>query len=965
LTDHIEPFAGRTVAHYKILAKLGGGGMGVVYKAQDLKLDRLVALKFLPPQLTWHADDGGAALRERFMQEARAASALDHPNIGTIFDIDETDDGQVFIAMAYYDGETLKKKIERGRLSVADAHDICIQAARGLKKAHEAGIVHRDINPSNLMITSDGVVKIIDFGLAKLGDRTRTRMTAPGTTLGTVPYMAPEQVRGDEVDTGADVWSLGVVLYQSLTGTMPFPGANSGAITHAILNAPPAPALDAQPEVPEAFRHIVSKALRKDPAQRYRAGGELLDDLLTVSAAPDQPGSRRGTRIGAAMAAGIIILTTLGLIGARTVKRNSRIAWARGEALPQIARLADRDANSQAFALANDVAAILPGDATLTALWPRIAVDAQIDVTPAGADISVKDYDKPSDAWRRLGASPLARQRLSRGLKRWKFEKAGFHPLEIATDAGDLKVTLPSTDAVPADMVPVPGGRTTGWIAGMDPIDAVRIDDYLIDRFEVTNRQFKAFIDRGGYRAREFWKHPFVKDGRTIPWEQAVAEFRDPTGRPGPSTWQLGEYPKGEDDYPVSGVSWYEAAAYAEFAGKSLPTVYHWVRAAGTRLPAAISPLSNIGTKAVAAVGTYQGLGPFGTYDMAGNVREWCWNGSGGKRHLLGGAWSDPVYLFTFANALSPWDRAAANGFRCVKYPKTGQVPENAAQDVALSFRDYSKERPVGDDVFRLYAQQFSYDPTPLGATVDATQDTSSHRQEKITINAAYGNERLAIYVLLPKTAPPPFQAIVTFPGSSAIVQSNSGAFYNPRQEFVVKSGRALIMPVYKGTYERNDGLTSTWPSATHKHSDYLIKQVQDVRRTLDYLATRKDIDTSKIAYQGISWGGRLGAIIPAVEPRFKTAIIDSGGLAGGRSLPEVDQINYVTRVTIPVLMLNGRFDAIEPVESSQLPMFRLLGTPAEHKRHVIYEAAHGDYPENAYIKEVLDWLDKYLGPAR
>jgi cephalosporin-C deacetylase-like acetyl esterase len=318
---------------------------------------------------------------------------------------------------------------------------------------------------------------------------------------------------------------------------------------------------------------------------------------------------------------------------------------------------------------------------------------------------------------------------------------------------------------------------------------------------------------------------------------------------------------------------------------------------------------------------------------------------------------------------LSPWDRSPANGFRTVRY-KTGQIPATAAQDIALSYRDYSKEKPVGDDLFRVYARAFTYDASPLAPTVESTQESDGFRREKVTVNAAYGNERLPIHVVLPKSGTPPFQAVITFPGSSAIVQSNSDGFYNSRQindhqAFMVKSGRALIMPVYKGTYERNDGMTSTWPSPTHKHSEYLIKEVQDLRRTLDYLATRKDIDSSKIAYQGISWGGRLGAIILAVEPRIKAAVIDSGGLAGGRSLPEVDQINYVSRVTVPVLMLNGRFDAIEPVDSSQLPMFKMLGTPADQKRHVIYEAAHGDYPENAYIKEVLDWLDRYLGPVR
>ena len=193
---------GQTVSHYRVLEKLGGGGMGVVYKALDTKLNRTVALKFLPPELT--RDDEA---RQRFVQEAPAASALDHPNICTVYDIDSTADGQLFIAMAFYDGETLKKRIERGPLRVEEALDVAIQIAQGLKRAHEARIVHRDIKPANLMITKDGLIKIVDFGIAKLMGQ--TGLTRTGTTLGTVAYMSPEQVSIAEADQRPDVWALG------------------------------------------------------------------------------------------------------------------------------------------------------------------------------------------------------------------------------------------------------------------------------------------------------------------------------------------------------------------------------------------------------------------------------------------------------------------------------------------------------------------------------------------------------------------------------------------------------------------------------------------------------------------------------------------------------------------------------------------------------------------------------------
>ncbi|MCI0559585.1 MAG: serine/threonine protein kinase, partial [Nitrososphaera sp.] len=208
---------GQTISHYKILEKLGGGGMGVVYKAQDLKLDRFVALKFLPPHLSADEDE-----KKRFIHEAKAASALDHPNICAIYEIDETEDGQMFIAMAYYEGETLKKKIERGPLPIDQTIDLAIQIAQGLAKAHKHGITHRDIKPANVMITNEGVAKIVDFGLAKLAGQ--TKLTKSGMTVGTVAYMSPEQARGEEVDHRTDIWALGVVLYEMITGQLPFKG---------------------------------------------------------------------------------------------------------------------------------------------------------------------------------------------------------------------------------------------------------------------------------------------------------------------------------------------------------------------------------------------------------------------------------------------------------------------------------------------------------------------------------------------------------------------------------------------------------------------------------------------------------------------------------------------------------------------------------------------------------------------
>ena len=277
---------GRNISHYRILEKLGGGGMGVVYKAEDTKLERFVALKLLPPELTRDPD-----AKRRFVHEAKATSALQHHHICTIHEIDETPEGQLFICMDYYEGETLKQKIAKGPFPADDAIDIVSQVADGLVKAHEAGMVHRDIKPANIMVTSDGEVKIVDFGLAKLAGR--SKVTKPGITVGTVSYMSPEQAKGDEVDARSDLFSLGVVFYELLTGELPFGGDHESAILYNIMHSDPKPIAKIRNDVPHGLQAIVEKLLLKDPTNRYQSTADMRGDLRREAIEKRPPTDRR------------------------------------------------------------------------------------------------------------------------------------------------------------------------------------------------------------------------------------------------------------------------------------------------------------------------------------------------------------------------------------------------------------------------------------------------------------------------------------------------------------------------------------------------------------------------------------------------------------------------------------------------------------------------------------------------
>ncbi|MFQ5348915.1 MAG: protein kinase, partial [Thermoanaerobaculia bacterium] len=309
--------SGQTVSNYRILQPIGRGGMGVVHKALDEHLGRSAAVKFLSRQLT---EDPEA--RERFLVEARAASTIEHPNVCPIYEAGETDEGQLYIAMAFYEGETLAHRIRRGPLELDEALRLAAQVCRGLARAHDEGIIHRDIKPANIMLTDRGEAKIVDFGLARLGEG--VRLTLAGSTLGTPAYMPPEQIRGDEIDARADIWAVGVLLYEMLTTELPFAGGPDTARLHAILNDEPKRLRELRPDLPEELESVLSRALAKDVGERCQTVGELLADLVAlrqsgelVTLAREAPRPRAGARrpwtVVAAVVAAVLVLGLLAI----------------------------------------------------------------------------------------------------------------------------------------------------------------------------------------------------------------------------------------------------------------------------------------------------------------------------------------------------------------------------------------------------------------------------------------------------------------------------------------------------------------------------------------------------------------------------------------------------------------------------------------------------------------------------
>ena len=971
---------------FRIVNFIAAGGMGEVYKAEDLLLDRMVALKLLPKEL---AEDKESL--QRFLREAKTASALNHASICRVYDFGE-DAARAFIAMEYLEGETLSARIQRGRLSTVEALKIAIAVANALATAHRKGIVHRDLKPGNIMLTESGAM-LLDFGLAKYerpvvpADETVTAPTGDAQVAGTLPYMSPEQLHGQRVDARSDIFAFGAVLYEMFTGKKAFPRKPTSETSIAIEREEPCPLDQSVEDVPNAMGRIIRRCLRKRPEDRYASMMEVEQELTNCSEMISAPAIglnprvllRKSRQPRVAIPALIILIAFMSSVG-WGIHHSSKVKWAREQALPQIGELIERGQPGEAYALAVQAERYIPADPTLARFWPDISWSDSIVTSPPGASVYRRNYNAPNAPWEFAGLSPILKGRFPAVDSSWKFALPGYTTLERATfPSGPIMVTLHKDGQAPSGMVPVEldqvfaeGDPLAQWgivgIAGFQGLPPVRLGKYWIDKFEVTNREFKRFVDQGGYRKQEYWKHEFRTDGRVLLWTKAMRLFVDKTNWQGPSTWTRGEYPEGEGEYPVTGVSWFEAEAYAEFAGKSLPTIYHWAAAASPTESSSLIPASNFSGKGPSPVGAYHGMSWSGAYDMAGNAKEWCANqATSGRRYTMGGAWDESSYMFNIPDARSPFERSRGFGFRCADYVSTGKEAEAAGAPITVQLRNFSLENPVSDQLFRAYKNQYSYDKTPLDAKVESVQQAEDGSVEKVSFDAAYGGERVTAYLFLPKGASPPFQVVVYFPDAAAVHMRSSAEgvpLFLPDFDFIIKSGRAVLFPIYKGTFERGSGLKPIyWPNTSSTYRDNVIFWSKDLSRSIDYLETRQDIDRNALAYEGESWGAAMGGLFPAVETRFKALILLSPGFFLQDRLPEADQLNFAPHVKAPVLMLNGRYDFLWPPKISQEPMFRLLGTPPKQKRRVVYDTGH-DVPRAEMIKESLIWLDKYLGPV-
>jgi len=972
MAQELERLRDALADRYRIGRELGSGGMAMVYRAHDLRHDRAVAIKIL------RAGVAAALGRERFLREITVTAGLDHPHILPLLDSGEAA-GVLYYVMPCVEGESLRERLRReARLPVDEAIAIARELADALQYAHDAGIIHRDVKPENILLAG-GHARLADFGIAQANATTPgPPLTQTGFVIGTTRYMSPEQALGLPLDNRSDIYSLGCVLYEMLTGSAPGPHAELAPIPHVD-------------DIPAVVEPAIRRALAPRPEERFESAADFARGLAgtansasegtpaQVARAPVYAGTtvlvgarNRQNPITRSGAVAVLLVLTSG-IGYWLWGPPATTRWLSNKALPAVEEALNSADYEAAWAVVRQIATRTPDSPELQRLWPRISWRVTLRSEPAGARVFRQGYAAPEGQWEDLGVTPLVDIRVPHGLSRLRFELQGYRPLVRALGGGhfnwaELKAGDPDgllvgpevyrldTDAtLPSDMVRVPGWtRSTGG-------RKVQVKDFFLGRHEVTNAQFKRFVDARGYERKELWDEVVVH-GTTLSWGEAMKMFVDRAGRPGPATWEAGTYREGEDDFPVSGVSWYEAAAFARFAGRELPTVYHWQQALAKAMFPWLLPASNFGGQGPRAVTSSRSMSYVGAYDMTGNVREWTSSRLGDQRIIVGGSWNDPYYIAgTDDTAAPPEDRSTGNGIRLMT---TADEPDVAARlrapVEARTTVSATSPPPVTDEVYAAYRRVFDYGDKPLNASIDAVDRSRLWTRERIQVDAGYGTERLPIHLYVPTTGSPPFQAVVYWPGWDTFWLNDIDDYFARQIDFLVKSGRVVAFPVYKGTFERRLQQAQLPPFDSVEYRDNTIEAVKDLRRTVQYLHTRSEIDHAALAFLGYSWGGVNAPLALAQEPRLKVGVIEIGLLPKMPSTPEVDPVNALPRVHQPTLLLSGEFDPLVPLDNANR-YFALLGTPAGDKRHVVAIGGHF-IPRELLIRETVGWLDRHLG---
>ncbi len=666
----------------------------------------------------------------------------------------------------------------------------------------------------------------------------------------------------------------------------------------------------------------------------------------------------------------LILLSRSEIIEADAITRSQE-----SEGISEILQLVENENFFEAFSLGVSIQANQPNNVILEELWDEFSVKGTIITQPEGAEVWVSDYFNPSSENINLGITPLENVKIPIGTLTVEYLREGYIPRTIIAanpyySFGNFP-PYPDVPPVPTllisendsdEMIPVPDIAIGLGVYGFANRE-LQLGSYGIGKYEVTNEEFKQFVDDGGYEDPSYWDGlVFEREGVELNFEAASELMIDTTGRNGPAGWELGNYRAGEGGLPVVGVSWYEAVAYTRYRGVALPSAYHWTRAgllnAYFRTPKDYSNFS--GT--ILPATDESALGPFGSFNMLGNVREWVWNSKEDNKLVLGGSFTDPDYMSTLAYDLPPFTRDSFTGFRTARYSETTAALEEFLEPPDLAFNDFRNAQPASAEVFDAISDQFRYNKDNLAPEVDLIDESHTLWDlEIVSINTDYDDDRIKIHLFKPKESTSSGLAIY-FGGLSTFSEGAQRITPSPQDfDFVISSGRALAIIELDGSFSRYDGAGQlSGDELRRKRASQFLNWHSDLGRSIDYLTTRTELNASSLSYLGASFGASSVGSLLSLEKRFDAAVLVIGGFSSTEALTLSSQLTHVAQIGLPTLMINGTSDNIFPIVTSAIPFYEKLGTLSELKRQVFFDGGHEAPPRGQLVSETVDWLDKY-----
>ena len=637
------------------------------------------------------------------------------------------------------------------------------------------------------------------------------------------------------------------------------------------------------------------------------------------------------------------------------------------EIIPELIEVFDSGEISKSFIMSRDLLKKYPNNEIIKNYYSKSSRYVKLKTDKKGIDVSVM---YPGDStYNYIGKTPIDSFVVPNNYQ-YHYLKFNYGNAEfIEKSRNNHNYRFPeNTIEIPRGHKPFLGITLRRmWLQGLD-FENINIKAFSISENEVSNKDFQEFVDAGGYENRIYWDFPFQVGNKTYDFNSSIKMFTDRYGRPGPSNWAYGQFPQGLDNHPVTGVSWFEARAYAKFLNLSLPNVYQWLLASGNpenlgNVNQYVTRNSNYNSTQLREVsnklGSYNGLNNIG-----GNIKEWTLNPNGDNQEkfsIMGGAFNEPSYTFNNYYSLSPFDRSIGNGFRLSKNLTNGE--SELDNDIIPEFkRSFYEIEDVSDEVFNVYKSQFDYNSQPLNSkTLNIENFQDGYSSQIFEMETTYeSDEKLFGYVVFSNRFKDKYDPIIIYPNASSIGSNTDTNLPNQLLnvfKYLIDEGYAIIHPVYHNTYSREKTHNTWWPNDSEKYKNTIIKIGQDYKRSLDYIESRNDFNFENLSYFGYSWGSTTSNYLLAIDDRIKAAVLCVGGLMMQKSKKEVEAHYYVRRIKTPILHIVGKEDGIFGFEESYKPWKELIGTAKDKLKLIELDNVGHGLPWDTIRKHHSNWI--------